>query len=320
MTKKFEVRHTKVWADLQTQVSAGRKRSALITDIDNTWYRADDQDAVQAAWELRERASAAPYPIIAVTGAGFNELVWRRIKSGELPRPEVLVSGVGSDIRFLSSENSFIKDEEYDAQLRETGFRRSEVLLAIKGLLPRLRADGAEISFQEPEKEAACLDNHDPDYQPYKVSLHFLADEAGVQSTAVVFGREFPRFKIVICEEIYHNAALPSDALRKKYCLDVVAANKAFAVNYLTKKLGLERGVVAGDSGNDIDMLLDTPVSFMAVAVGGHKLELKAALEAHKAAKKTQKLILIDTHGERLGAQTLLCLDGYIKGGQKEYL
>jgi len=320
MTKKFDLHDTKIWADLQAQSSAGRECSALFTDIDNTWYRPDSPVAVEAAWELRERASAAPYPIIAVTGASFDGLVWPRVESEVLPRPEVVASSVGTSIRFLLANNHFVKDMEYELWLQDIGYDRLEVLHAVNQLLPQLRADGAEISFQEPEKEAAYLESPDPNYQPYKVSMHFFADEAGAQDTATFFGREFSRFKIVTCEDIHHNATLPPEAPSKKYCLDIVAANKADAVNYIIKKLRLVRGVVGGDSGNDIDMLLDTPESFIAVAVGGHKAELKAALEAHKAAfGNTRKPMYIDTHTDRLAAQTLLLFDSYLRGEQKEF-
>lgn len=320
MTEKFDLHDTKIWADLQAQSSAGREYSALFTDIDNTWYRPDSPAAVEAAWELRERASAAPYPIIAVTGASFDGLVWPRVENEVLPRPEVVASSVGTSIRFLLTNNRFVKDMEYEQRLQDTGFKRLEVLQAVNHLLPQLHAEGVEISFQEPEIEAAYLESPDPDYQPYKLSMHFFADEAGVRDTAAFFGREFSRFKIVTCEDVYHNATLPPEAPSKKYCLDIVAANKADAVNYIIKKLRLMRGAIGGDSGNDIDMLLDTPKSFIAVAVGGHKAELKAALEAHKAAfGDTHKPIYIDTHPDRLAAQTLLLFDRYLRGEQKEF-
>lgn len=320
MAEQFNLHDTKVWADLGAQTHAGRERSALFTDIDNSWYRPDNPAAVEAAWELRERATTAPYPIIAVTGAGFDELVWPRIESGALPRPEVLVSSVGTDIRFLLLNDQFIKDEEYEQWLKNIGYDRLEVLRAVNQLLPQLRADGSEISFQETEKEAAYLESPDPSYQPYKVSMHFFGDDSEVQDTAVFFRDEFPRFKIVTCEDIHHNATLPPEALRKKYCLDIVAANKADAVNYIIKRLRLVRGAIGGDSGNDIDMLLDTPEQFIAVAVGGHKAELKAALEAHKATfGDMHKPIYIDTHDDRQAAQTLLLFDSYLRGEQKEF-
>lgn len=317
MTGKFDLRDTKVWADLQAQSKAGRKRCALITDIDDTLYRADHDGAVKAAWDLRDKATNTPYPIIAVTGGDYEQLVRARLESKELPILDVLVTSVGTEIRYPMPDNSYEKDEEYDRLLKASGYDRLAILGKLQAVLTDLRQAGNEIDFQEPQAEAVYLKKPDPSYLPYKVSLHFFADDDG-RSIAQVFKQAFPALKIVVAEEIHHNATLAPDQTYKKYCLDIMPATKADAVNYLIKKLALDQGVVAGDSGNDIDMLLETPKSFVAVAVGGHKDELKAALHAHKVANKDHKQIFIDTDDNRMAAQTLLLFDGYLRGEAKD--
>lgn len=309
MAKKFDLHDSKVWSDLHKQSKAGRKRSALITDIDDTFYKAGHDGAVQAAWDLRAKANDAPYPIIAVTGGDYEQLVRGRLESKELPELDVLVTSVGTEIRYLASDGSYRKDEVYDGLLKRTGYDRLRIVRAVQKIL----ADNFAITFQNSAEEISYVKTPDLLYLPYKVSLHFYAED-DPNEVARLFAREFPDCKIVVCEAI-DQSATP----RKKYCLDIVAANKADAVNYLIQKLELSRGVVAGDSGNDIDMLLDTPGSFVAVAVGGHKTELRAALEAHKAANKTHKTIYIDTAKDRLAAQTLLLSDSFLRGNQIEY-
>ena len=65
---------------------------------------------------------------------------------------------------------------------------------------------------------------------------------------------------------------MAEDAEVKKYCLDVLPLTKAGAVDYLTRIASIKKGVVAGDSGNDVNMLLESG-TMNAVLVGGYKKE-----------------------------------------------
>lgn len=317
MTKQFNLHDTKVWADLSVQTKVSGKRSALITDIDNTLYRAGHDGAMKAAWNLHGKAANAPYPIIAVTGGDYDQLVRGRLESKELPVLDVLVTSVGTEIRYLLPNGAYQKDQVYEKKLKDTGYDRLFVVKKAHQLIVEEMANGAEVMFQNPTEEAKYLATPDLTYLPYKVGLHFFAEDND-DHIANRFKHQFPGLKIIVCEEINHNATLKPSDKHKKYCLDIMPATKADAVNYLIEKLRLDQGVVAGDSGNDIDMLLETPKSFVAVAVGGHKAELKAALDAHKAANKNHKPIFIDTDDNRMAAQTLLLFDEYLSGGSLE--
>ncbi|HZM64379.1 MAG TPA: HAD family hydrolase [Candidatus Saccharimonadales bacterium] len=302
-----------IWQQLQHQESLGRKRSALITDIDNTFYRAGHEEAIKAAWDMRARASKAPYPIIAVTGADYEALVKGRLESGELPIPEVVVTSVGTEIWFLQVDGTFKKDETYDKLLQATGYNRTLLLESVAMFLAQLRKKGLTIDFQDPAREAAYRKKPDQRYLPYKIGLHFYAEEAAADKVASLFVAKYDKLKIVVCEEIHYNAKIAPTERIKKFCLDIMPVTKADAANYLISMLDLEQGVVAGDSGNDIDMLLETPPPFVAVAVGGHKTELQKALR-RRLAKTSDKQIFIDTHHTRVAAQTLLLFDDYLSG------
>lgn len=303
-------RQSSLAAFLDAQAKAGKHRSALITDIDNTFYHRSHRDAAAAAWGLRKRATAAPYPIIAITGADF-EHVHRRMESGELPLLEAIVGNVGTDIWLLEQNGAFVRDRTYAELLGASGYDRREVVRTVKLLLPIFHKRGIRIQFQDPDREAALLVYPDPDYLPYKVSLHFFGDDQTVQQVQEVYAREFPEYSVVICEEIHRNALITPNDQFKKYCLDILPATKADAMQYLIASFNVQRGVVAGDSGNDIAMLLKTPDDFIAVAVGGHKPELRTALEAQTAGRP----IFIDTDQRRRAAQTLLLFDDYLRGG-----
>ena len=116
--------------------------------------------------------------------------------------------------------------------------------------------------------------------QEFKVSFHFFADSPeGVETIAREAEQRFPGQELVICEEINYNNQLSPEAQRKKYCLDVVPITKAGAVEYVVKRTEVKKGLVAGDSGNDTDMLMKSG-KLQAVIVGGAKSELTSAVDA----------------------------------------
>jgi hydroxymethylpyrimidine pyrophosphatase-like HAD family hydrolase len=125
--------------------------------------------------------------------------------------------------------------------------------------------------------------------QPFKISFHFFASsDREIDTVMGAIAEMFPSQKIVMCGEIGHNATV-QEGQPLKYCVDIVAATKADAVNYLTRILDIKKGVVAGDSGNDVDMLLNSD-NMDAVLVGGYKSEAinyidKATASVNKSGK-----------------------------------
>ncbi len=319
---------TDIGLRLAAQEQLTATRSALITDVDNTFYRADSLSAIAASWELHDLLSAENWPIIAATGNNYEPIMRQRVASGELPAFEVIVGSVGTEIWFRRG-NTYVFDTNYDASLRQTGYRRIEVARAASELLTDFSTSlpQAKLMFQNPRDEAAYLAKPDPSYMPYRTSLFFFAQSKRELSyVSQQFQTRFPDYKIVICEEIGHNADLRPDDPHKKYCVDIVPVTKADAVNYLISKLRILGGMVTGDSGNDSDMLLQTPDSFTAVAVGGHKPELAEALQAaitgpgeEPFQRIGKKRVLIDTDATRMAAQTLLFARQSLRASAKQF-
>lgn len=301
-------------SDIQDQLSAqdqtNQLRQALITDIDNTLYRADSQLAIDATWQLRKRLTNDNRPIIAVTGNSYA-VVRHRLDSGELPPLEVIVGSVGTEV-WIRKATNYVFDAVYDSHLQQTGYQHRQVADGASKIMQILNAKipTASVTFQDTN-----------DNTIYKTSLYFYADTlATVAIITQAFTSHFTKFKIVICEEIHYNASLQSNDQPKKYCLDIVPATKADAVNYLINTYRLKQGIVAGDSGNDIDMLLETPDSFIAVAVGGHKDELARALTAATTdgtdgifTLRGNKRVFVDTDIHRKAAETLIFVDDYLQ-------
>ncbi|MFA6588414.1 MAG: HAD family hydrolase [Patescibacteria group bacterium] len=271
------------------QEERGEEFSALFTDIDNTFHRKDRQQESEA---LFAKAKEGEYPVVAVTGNHFQG-VMKRIESGELPKFPVIIGAVGTEIWVLQENGEYAQDLNYQEMLiKEKHFDRPALAQNAAKMIKDFKTEfpQAELDYQgtieSPHRlaEIAYLQNPDDtsiDVQPFKISFHFFAEsEAELEKISKAANERFPEQQLVISEEINFNNQLPPEATRKKYCLDILPITKAGAVEYVSKLTGVKKGMVAGDSGNDVDMLLKTE-KLQAVLVGGAKTEaLKAGNEA----------------------------------------
>ncbi|MCL5774751.1 MAG: HAD family hydrolase, partial [Patescibacteria group bacterium] len=201
-----------------------------------------------------------------------------------------------------------------------SGFDRVRLVGQAKTMLAKFSQSHPDwqMNFQLPEKEQSLEASPEPDYQKFKISFHFFSSPEELEAVSQEVSGFFPNQNILTCEEIGHNRNLPADAPVKKYCLDILPATKADAVNYLEKICGINKGLVAGDSGNDTAMLVDSQ-RLTAVLVGGYKTELKSAVDSKipslrpgkrsfqriTTASGGTKAVYIE-QGERLAAESIL--------------
>jgi len=223
----------------------------LVSDIDHTLL-VDDGDAASgdpAALARLAEALASSGVAFAVASGRSLELIEAALAAHALPQPVAVISSVGSEIHYPAgeaSERRWLADAGYARHL-QPHWDRAAVLSALDGV-PGLRpqADEAQRRFK----------------------LSYLADDDGAVEAA--------------------RAALAAAELRVTVIhshgsfLDVLPAraSKGKAVRYLSQKWGVaaERIAVAGDSGNDEEMLR---APFKAIVVGNHAPEL-----AHLAGKR----------------------------------
>lgn len=241
-----------------------RFKTTLFTDIDDTLIaRGNHARLLKAAHDLHGQLQADQTALILVTGTTFDA-VHARIVEGELPLPDAVVASVGTEI-WLRNGKHWQRDDAYAQLLERSGYKKSEVMLAASQFIAKTRA-GYELTFQQlgPGNDA-------------KVSLHFMASHKDAAMLAHQASNFFAPFKVIMCEEIHTNATLPADARRLKFCLDIVPATKADAVSYLIHSLHIRQGFKAGDSGNDVDMLLN-PDGLQPILVGGYKPEAHATI------------------------------------------
>jgi len=316
---------------LDAQDQRGEPRTAMFSDIDNTIYRAGTEEATQ---RLAESGKDQSYPIIANTGNDY-ETVRLNIESGKLPRFQAIIGQVGTEIWVSKDQDgvpAYIKDEYFEELLKQTGFDRSKVAQEAQRIIDTAGQDYPdwELDFQNPGIEEKLVEQPDPDYQPFKVSFYSMAEEDDLEELSSLFKERYPGQAIVICEEIGYNRSLPPDASRKKYCIDVLPATKRDAVVYMSSVLGIKRGVVAGDSGNDVDMLIESG-DLNAILVGGYKPEAlegvrpflikdkegRSGFQRIRDSQGRTKAIFIENDPSRLAANSILHAAEVFRRAQK---
>ena len=265
------------------QRSRGESFTALLTDLDDSLHRPDRQTATDA---LAQAAADRDYPIIGVT-SGWIDYVQRRISNHEFPQLPIVATAGGTELWVLQTthtgEPSYVKDIRYEQHLVEQGYDRKQLVQQLDEMIKEFAVTQPELGmcFAQPGLERAFLSNQptEPPLPQFSITLHFFADSSEIFETTTRFLQTlFPSQSIVTCEDVDASRELPPDEPRRKYAAFLLPTTKAGAVRYLKSELGIARGLIAGDSGNDIDMLLhDT--DFQAVLVGGAKREAVSAID-----------------------------------------
>lgn len=217
-------------------------RHVLISDIDNTLIGHREGLNELVVW-LQEHAKSVAFGI--ATGRTLESAV-RVLKSWKVPMPDILVTSVGTEINYGPS---LLADAGWANHIRFQ-WRREDLEKAMAGV------PGLELQTAENQREFKLSYNVTPGLMPEIAQLYRHLRE-----------RNLPA-RLVYSHEAY---------------LDIlpIRASKGHAVRYLAYKWGLplENFLVAGDSGNDEEMLLgDT----LGVVVGNHSPELETLREVEQ--------------------------------------
>jgi HAD superfamily hydrolase (TIGR01484 family) len=271
---------------------SSRGRAALFTDIDNTFIQTGKEASTQTLIQALEKRG---WPIVALTGDSQQSVTDRIIK-GELPWFEAIAAAVGTEIWLLQESSDgpkYVLDKDFESWVSAKSFDHSALVAAAHNLVLTLKTThpGWEFDFQGPEALR----------QRFKISFYFFARYADLPTVRKVVTSTFAKQKILICEEINFNQTLSPAAEMKKYCLDVLPTSKSEAVQYLCETYDITRGIVAGDSGNDVDMLLESG-DLKAVLVGGHQASVPEMLEG----SSPEHTVFIESDPTRSGAQSIL--------------
>ncbi len=208
----------------------------LITDIDGTLI--GEEKALRRLLKLLD--SGGRHVGFGVASGRSLELVLKVLKEWDIPIPDLLITSVGSEIYYgpkLRMDGGW----QHHINYRWNAHKIKELLNGIEGL-----------ELQPPDVQ-----------RPHKIS-YFLDKEKGLSEEEIV---SYIRKHEMHAKVIFSHGSL----------LDIlpIRASKGLAVRYFSMKweLPLERVLVAGDSGNDGEMLTGNS---MGVVVGNYSEELEA--------------------------------------------
>jgi sucrose-phosphate synthase len=210
-------------------------KKVLVSDIDNTLI--GDKEGLNdlVSW-LRSHALSVAFGI--ATGRTLESTV-KVLKGWRVPLPNILITSVGTEINYGPS---LLPDAGWANHIRYK-WRRESLAEAISSV------PGLELQAVENQREFKLSYNADPSLMPSLAQIYRHLRERSLHA------------RLVFSHEAF---------------LDVlpVRASKGHAIRYLAYKWGLplKNFLVAGDSGNDEEMLRgDT----LGVVVGNHSPELE---------------------------------------------
>lgn len=219
----------------QTHSLPLRAQRILVSDIDNTLIGHKDGLNELLSW-LGEHAGTVAFGI--ATGRPLESTI-KVLKSWRVPMPSILVTSVGTEINYGPM---LLPDVGWANHIRYL-WRRDALLDALCNL------PGIEMQTLENQREFKLSYNANPELMPSLAQIYRHLRNHNLHA------------RLVYSHEAY---------------LDVlpVRASKGHAIRYLAYKWGLplKNFLVAGDSGNDEEMLVgDT----LGVVVGNHSAELE---------------------------------------------
>jgi sucrose-phosphate synthase len=209
--------------------------NVLVSDIDNTLI-GDPQGLIDLMHWLREHADVIAFAV--ATGRPLETTV-KVLREHDVLAPDVWITSVGTEINY---GKDLSPDEGWANHIRHL-WRRDDVVTAMTGL------PGVRMQSRENQRMFKISYNVDPEKMPSLDEMQTRLRSKGLRARL-----------------IYSHGAY----------LDVlpVRASKGQAIRYLAYKFGLplKSFLVAGDSGNDAEMLIgDT----LGVVVGNHSPELE---------------------------------------------
>jgi sucrose-phosphate synthase len=194
----------------------------LVTDIDGTLFNHSSDVETRGIAELRDLLNQPERDFVFAIASGRNlSLVHEILKKNEFPMPDIAVTSVGSTI-FYNGERALLDNgwqEFINYRWNREDIKNS--LSVLHGL--RLQHDDAQ--------------------NPYKLSYFIEGSPFDSEQLRDVLGNDMQNINVIQS----HNSFL--DILPRR-------AAKGKAIRYLAHKwnISLRKVMVAGDSGNDLDM------------------------------------------------------------------
>lgn len=245
--------HVLLRALLSAEPPTPAPRQLLVCDIDNTLVGCDAAMGIFRRWRSRQAGLAFG----VATGRSFHSAM-AVLEQQDSPRPQVMITSVGSEIYHLDANGVTYTADAAWRRIIETGWDRAAVQAALGGLVP-----------QGPLEQRA-------------LKLSYFGDSGVARSVRTRLAQAGLAARVIHSHGRY---------------LDVLpaAASKGTAVDHVRTLYALpEHAVfVAGDSGNDIEML-GARVQAIIVANYSDDLASNAALKHSYVARRTHARGIIE--------------------------
>lgn len=216
------------------------RKHILVSDIDGTLLRNGKTTQGLGLLKTIIEAHRQEVALVYATGRSFPS-TWRLVSSGLLPTPDAVASFVGTEVWF---PDWLRPDQFYQETIRHQWNR--DTVLHLTRRLPGLTLQSSR--FQTPFKVSFLFDQRAKLYDLTK-----LLDAEGLRTKAIYSCGKY---------------------------LDIIPANagKRAAVDYLRRvwSVSARHVLTCGDSGNDLDMLMDPLTN--GVAVGNSESEVNRLL------------------------------------------
>lgn len=237
LLRKGQKQHRKVISAgaMNPQTRIPLVQNMLVSDIDNTLIGNVEGLKELIAW-LRTNAKNTGFAV--ATGRPL-ESAMKILRKWHVPLPEILITSVGSEIHYARGMTA---DIGWRNHIRYR-WRREALQEALRGV------PGLTLQTAENQREFKISFNVEPEIMPDTSQLYLLLHHLGLTA------------RLIYSHQAY---------------LDVlpIRASKGHAIRYLAYKWGLplRNFLVAGDSGNDEEMIVgDT----LGIVVGNHSPELE---------------------------------------------
>lgn len=217
-------------------------------------------------------------PLIVVSGRDMHQMnELRKVFIDKLPNSNIMnfdgiIGAVGTEI-YINDNSNYTMDPDYYQLLEQTSFNRKKIYEILESLIIIIRERYKPESFDFSKRDKHNSVDELPQLS-HKLSLEFKTDDQTSKDIINFIKSEFQKNNFPSINTLM---SCPYNIREKinKYNIDVVPVSKDKPILYLKELLDVFT-IVAGDSGNDFDML--TKSADYGIIVGNAKTELTEAL------------------------------------------
>ena len=240
---------------LVRQQSEGQ-RIALFADIDQTFVLAGQEDTTA---RLAAALDETNIPLAYVTGRGLDG-----VQRGDAPAPDIAITGVGTAIWVRSGDGVYQRDEAFNDLLAKDWNHD-----AVYALGEALIAEIEGLEFQDAYKPGR------PVKDQFKISFNFSGNAEAAQAISEKLSASLTPLNAGAI--ISKNFRFPEG----RYYVDFLPLvegklGKVLPIDHIRTMMGI-KPITAGDSANDLDMLLSGEGP--AILVGNAQSDVRSVIE-----------------------------------------